>query len=324
MHLQRNLLDHMKKSILLTLPVLAMLAACGNQNAPAEYQLNVSVATPAGAPAVALYQDIKNELVEVNADPANVVAYLTASASKDVVIVPTNAGLTAITKKSAPFKIAATITFGNFFLASTGNDEDGKLDDGDYVVAFQQNNVPDKIFKYCYSSLNNVHYVTAASDAAAALVSGVNISDNNAKVDYVLMAEPALAAALSKNTKAKEYANLQSVFKEKSGGKEITQASIFVNNSADKTKVNAFLSRVETGMASFLKDPTVLDAAIEGLSEEQVKAKFSSPAAMLKNMTTKGNRMGLGYKNAYENRAAIENFVSLFGITGLNEEVYYK
>jgi hypothetical protein len=41
-------------------------------------------------------------------------------------------------------------------------------------------------------------------------------------------------------------------------------------------------------------------------------------------MTTKGNRMGLGYKKAYENRAAVENFVSLFGITGLNEEVYYK
>lgn len=324
----------MKKALFL-LPALALLASCGNpsssslpseasQKSEAPYSLDLKVACPAGAPAVAFYRHVQSANLEVNADPANVAAYLTGNSDKDVVVLPTNAGLTAITKKNAPFQIAATITFGNFYLASTGNDDNETLDDDDYVVCFQQGNVPDKLLQYSYPTLTNIHYVTAASDAAQVLISGTNISDNNAKADYVLMAEPALTANISKNEKAKEYSSIQEVFKQRSGNKEITQASIFVRNSLEKNKVDAFLNDISSSVSSFLATPTVLDSYLEGMDENAVKAKFSSPAAMIKNMAAKNNRMGLGYKGAYENRAAVENFSALFGIADIHEEVYYK
>ena len=290
------------------------------------YALNLKVASPAGAPSVALYRHIKEseDKLEINADPTAVVAYLSANSGKDIVIAPTNAGLSAIAKKGAPFKIAATLTFGNFYLASTGNDENKTLDPDDYVVAFQKNNVPDKIFSYVYSDLTNVHYVNAATDAAAALISKKNVSDDNADVDYVLMAEPALTNALSKNPDASQYTDIQAEFNKKSGGMDITQASIFVANSAEKTKVDAFLSSIKADVASFLDTPSVIDSFIEGMDASVLQSKFSSPVAAIKKLTSEGNRMGLGYKEASSNKEAVKTFASLFGITDIADEVFYQ
>ena len=313
----------MKSKSFFILSTVAMLASCGASSART---LELNVVCPAGAPAIAFYNYVKDggAALEINANPANVVAYLSEGSAKDIVVAPTNAGIAAIKNKKAPFKIAATLTFGNFYLASTGKDDNDTLDDDDYVVAFQQNNVPDRILKYCYDSLSNVHYVDAASDAAQALISGKNIHDDNADVEYVLMAEPALASALAKNESAKEYANLQTVFSEKSGGAKITQASIFVNNSADKAKVNAFLGTLSGDVNGLCANADVLDTALEGVSEDDVKAKFNAPLAMVKKMMKGGNRLGLGYETAYSIRQAVENFVALFGLTDLNEEIYYK
>ena len=130
----------------------------------ASSQLNLNVAVPAGAPAVPFYKNLTDSHLEV-AGADTVVAYLTSSSSKDVVIAPTNAGINAI-KQGANFKLAATVTFGNFFLVSTGNDNDGILNKGDKVLAFQEKGVPGKIFNYVYGDKElDVKFVT---DAAAA------------------------------------------------------------------------------------------------------------------------------------------------------------
>ena len=97
-----------------------------------------------------------------NAD--TIVSYLSSSSNKDVVIAPTNAGIAAI-NKGANYKLAATITFGNFFILSTGNDEDGVMNKGDKVLAFQEAGVPGKLFKYLYSDLELD--VSFLNDAAA-------------------------------------------------------------------------------------------------------------------------------------------------------------
>ena len=112
--------------------------------------LDLNVAVPSGAPAVAFYNHLSDSKLEVNSNANNVIAYLSdATSNKDVVVVPTNAGLAAI-NKGANYKIAATITFGNFFLLSTGNDNNDKLDKGDKVLAFQENGVAGKLFQYVY------------------------------------------------------------------------------------------------------------------------------------------------------------------------------
>ena len=317
------------KKLILTLATTMLLASCGgntSSSASSElpYELDLAVVCPVGAPAVALAPHLKSNKVEINADPANVVAYLTDGSGKDVVICPTNAGVNAITKKNAPYLLAATVTFGNFYLASTGHDDDGVLDADDYVVVFQQNNVPDKLFQYVYGdlALQNVHYVDAASNAAQVLISGKNVADNNAEADYVLMAEPALATALSKNEKAKQYADIQEEYKKKSGG-EIVQASIFVHKDVKREKASAFLSSVSGWLDTFLNTPTALDKALEGIEEKTAQSKFSATPAVLKTMVEKSNRMGLGYKEAKQNKTAVENFVKLFGINELDEKVYF-
>ena len=353
----------MKKAYLTILPGLLTLAACGAQttassqtqqslsadsnaassiDAPevsssveelaesseeATPVANLKVACPSGAPAVAFYQHIKDseEALEINSNASNVVGYLSENSGKDIVVAPTNAGLNAIVKKSAPYKIAATLTFGNFYVAATGHDGDGTMNADDYVVLFQQNNVPDKLFNYVYGSLGltNVHYVNAASDAAKVLISGVDSSNDNAAADYVLLAEPALTTALSKNANASQYADLQAEFANKSNGLKVTQASVFVSNSADKASVDAYLSGIEAAVSEFLATPAILDTYLEGVEAEVVSSKFSASAAVLKTMASNNNRMGLGYAKAKDNKGAIENFMKIFGMEEIGAEVYY-
>ena len=86
----------------------------------------------------------------------------------DVIVAPTQGGLTQIVKQQAEYKIAATITFGNFYLISTGRDEDNTLNKGDKVCYFQKDDVPGKVFNYVYGDLDLFTYdVAAVSDTKA-------------------------------------------------------------------------------------------------------------------------------------------------------------
>ena len=296
-----------------------------SEPASEDVDITLSIACPSGAPALSLYKIFAKSNVEINADANNVLAYLSPNSTKDIIIAPTNA-IAAIQKKNAPFKIAATITFGNFYIASTGNDANGTLDKDDYLVLFQQNGLPDKIFKYVYGSdYTNIHYVTAASDAASCAISGINISDNNKKVDYVLVPQPALTNVLSKNANAAQYANVQEDYKTVSNGLELTQASIFVNTNADKTQVDAFLRQAERDINGLLANPELIVEALDNLENEQAIAKFGAAPAMLKKVLTT-NSIGLGYKNALDNKASIDNFLTSLGFLNeaTTEEIYYQ
>ena len=77
-------------------------------------------------------------------------------------------------------------------------------------------------------------------------------------------------------------------------------------------------------MASFLANPSVLEDAVKDLRAADVQSKFNATPAVLKNLTSNGNRMGLGYKKANENKDSIKEFAKLFGINEIDEEVYYK
>ena len=289
-----------------------------------EVKINLNIAAPSGAPAVALYSMFKESNVEINASANNVIGYLSADSNKDIVIAPTNA-LVAITKKNVPFKIASTITFGNFFIASTGHDDNETMDKDDYVVLFQQNGLPDKLFQYVYGNdFTNLHYVEAASNANACLISGKNAADNNADVDYVLVPQPALSAGLSKNANAKQYASVQEDYKTKSGF-EITQASIFIKDNTDEEQVKAFLNKVEKDIKDLLETPSLIKDATAGMEDEQVQAKFGTNATMLQKVLT-DNSLGLGFKKAFENKSAIDNFLVELGFSNeeTSENVYYK
>ena len=322
----------MKKIIIPLILASMTLVACqtnkdtSSEEVPAYDRSSLSIVTPTGAPALAFYNYAGLDNFETNAVPTNIIAMM-AAGQKDVVVLPTNAGVQAIKTKGAQYNIAATITFGNFYIASMGNDADNVMNEGDTILLFQKDNVPDKIFHYVYGDAfdTNIHYVSAVSDAAAACISGTFVdadTGTNMVPNYVMIAEPVLTNVLSKKDTVSVYANIQEKFKEKSGDKEIFQASVFIKNSLDKVDLaKSFLSSLKEDIEGAIAEPSKLS---EGMNKANNAAElFGVAPAMAENVLKKNNGMGLGFKYAKDNKEGIENFLSIFGITGIDEAIYF-
>ena len=309
----------MKKILLPLILASISLTACNKYD-----RSSLRIISPTGAPALAFYNYATAESFDTNGDPTNIVAMM-AAGQKDVVVLPTNAGMQTITKKDAPYKIAATITFGNFYIASLNNDDNQVMDANDTILLFQQNNVPDKIFHYVYGDEYNanIHYVNAVSDAAAALMSGEFTTAEGDKLvpNYVMVAQPVLTNVLSKKSNVSVYANIQEKYQEKSGGKKMFQASVFINNKVEAKTAKLFLKSLKEDIENTLKDSNLL---FEGMSKnESAQEIYGVAPAMAKAVLDNDNGMGLGYADAKESKEAIENFLSIFGMKDIDEKVYF-
>ena len=199
------------------------LTGCRPSGVMHDCTTTLTILTPTGAPALAFYNYAGLENFETNSKPATIPP-LMVSGSKDIIVLPTNLGVKTIVENEAPYKIAATISFGNFYLVSMGNDNDENgMDASDTILLFQKNNVPDKIFHYVYGNDLDAGIVYAADNGVAkqAIING-EYSDPDTGVkhipNYVLIAEPALTDVKNKVT---VYADMQAKYKEKSGNKEI-------------------------------------------------------------------------------------------------------
>ena len=294
-----------------------MLVGCSQT----PYEGNLTILTPTLAPSLAFYNFAQDPNFETNSNP-QVIAQLMAQNKKDVVVLPTNVGIKTIYSAHANYKIAATLTFGNLFVASTGNDDNGVMDDGDYIILFQQNNVPDLVFHSVYGTSvdSNAHYVDSAEFAAKCLLTGLDKTRNDEKVDYVLIAEPAFSNIKAQNQNVQEYANLQTLYKQKYQT-EIFQASIFINNDADVNSANALLSSLEDDVKKGLENSDLIK---EGLAKaNDPVSKYGIAAEGAANAVKNGNKFGLGFKRAKENKKAIDNFLSIFNLNETTEDIYF-
>lgn len=309
----------MKNKLLTLLTLTPMMIGCSHS-----YEHNLSIIAPTGAPAVAFYNYSQDALFETNADAATGIIPLMVNGSKDIVVLPTNAGIQAITKRGLNYQIAATITFGNLFVCSTGHDSNGIMGADDYIVLFQQGNLPDLMFHYVYGDAFNagIHYVGTASDASKCLALGIDLSNDNHPVDYVLLAEPAVSTVLVQKPERRVYANIQELYKEKSGGLEMFQASIFVNKNSDRNTIDSFLASLKDDIEKGLANQSLIS---EGLSKSSDPAKIYgvAPSIIPSVINENKNGLGLGYKVAKDNKAAIDNFLSIFGLESTNEAIYY-
>ena len=317
------------KKILTLIAAATLLASCGQSTKPLQPNIRslLSVIAPTGAPALAFYNFGSYESFETNSDPATGILPLMIAGKKDVVVLPTNAGMQAILSKNAEYKIAATISFGNFYLVSLGNDENNEIGADDNIVLFQKGNVPDKIFHYIYGdSLDaGIHYLPAVSDAASAAISGSYVdaeTGNNLVPNYVLLAQPVLTNVLAKKSNVAVYANIQEKYKEKSNNLPLFQASVFVKNSVEKDTADKFLKAVKEDVTNVLANPDLFTNALAG--KENAKEVYGVEPTAAANVTKNSNGMGLGFEYAKDNKEAIANFLELFNIEGYSEEVYYK
>ena len=322
------------KKYLSLIAVAVMLTACNTTNSSSDCECSnlpeydrsaLSILTPTGAPALAFYNYAGNSKFETNAAPATISGQM-AAGSKDIVVLPTNAGVKAIVDNKAPYQIAATITFGNFYIASLNNDDNQVMDENDTILLFQKNNVPDKIFHYVYGDQfnNAIHYAADVSAVTQAVIAG-KYSDPDTGTEYipnyVMIAEPALTNVMSKKNTVSVYADIQAKYKEKSNNQALFQASVFIKKTVDHIKALSFLESLEKDINNVVADPTKLSA---GMSKEASAAEvFGVAPQMAENVLKKNNGMGLGFKNAKENKAAVETFLKLFNIEGLNEEIYF-
>ena len=284
-------------------------------------EIKVKVATPSKAPAVALFAHLKEGNVEINSAANNVIAYLTTTSDKDMVIAPTNAGISAIVQRNAEFKIAATVTFGNFYLLQTGKDTDGKLNEGDSVLAFQETNVAGRLFKYVYGDLNlNTTYLADVT----AVKNEILTAKDNIGYGYVLLAQPDVNEILKLQTSYSVYANVQNDFKTKSGGKEITQASIFVKNTSNKEDVVDALNTIKSDVDALLSNTSNLIEATQNVENEVFLSKYGCTKEDLKSILDDGNQLGIGFKKAKDNKESIDEFISVFGMGKTSEEIYFN
>ena len=321
----------MKKILPLILTTLA-ITACGVdkglENTPTVYYTpeDFSIVTPTGAPALAFYNYANRKNFETNSVPTNIVAMMNKG-DKDVVVLPTNAGVQAIINAKADYKIAATITFGNFYIVSMNNDDNQVMDANDTILLFQKNNVPDKIFHYIYGDVldSALHYVSAVSDAASAAIGG-KFTDPDLGTElvpnYVLLAEPVLTNVLSKKGDAVSvYANVQEEYKKKSNNAELFQASVFVSNKLDANKVPYFLNDLKKDIEDAIADPSKMSAGMN--KAEATQELYGVAPQMAENVLRKNNGMGLGFKLARDNQEAIKTFLGIFGIKDINETIYF-
>ena len=305
----------MKKVFLLSLIPL-VLCGCGRKD---KYK-DLRFVVPTGAPAIAMSAFAEIKGFETVTDPSTIVPMM-ATEQIDVAVLPTNVGVTAISAKKVPYKLLCTITFGNLYVASTGKDDNSVMDADDYIVSFQQGAVPDKIFHYVYGTEfdSALHYVSGAADAAKCLKTGKNLADESKQVDYVLLAEPALTKVLETTPTASVYADLQALYKEKSEGLILTQASVFVRSALEEKVVKgAIYKTIEESVNQMIKKSSNITSYMEKV-DDPATIFGVEPEYAVKTMDA-GNKMGIGCKLAFEIKDDINKFLTIFGVSEIADE----
>ena len=321
----------MKKIIVILIALLTLFACTPKTDEQTVVETvdpsTLSIVTPKGAPVLAFYDQIENEnYTRVAADAIS--ALWTGDASPDVLVVDLTSGVNAI-KNGADYKLAAVITFGNFYLASTGNDDDGEMNGDDKIVLFgNENMLPSRIFHYLYGEEfdENLVYEADATAAAAALASGNSL--DGSPVDYVFLAQPALFASLKKNEKAAIYADIQKEYKDKSS-LDMIQATVFINNRVDTETAKAFLTNLESSINAAIENPELVSEGLSVYDGDEALAQYGFNPTVIVNVFKQKNAaginaMGLGYKNAIDIKNEIDNFLSIFNIEATSEEIYIK
>lgn len=322
------------KKLLVILSVLLLLCGCASNKKEEAVEpetvvdpSTLTIVTPKGAPVLAFYDQIGNEnYTRVTADAIS--ALWTGDQSPDVIVVDLTSGVKAI-ENGAAYKLASIITFGNFYLASTGNDENETMDVDDKIVLFgNENMLPSRLWHYLYGTDydGSLLYEADAGAAAAALASG-KYSDGT-DVDYVFLAQPALFASLKKNENAKIYADIQEEYKNKSG-LDMIQAAVFVKDSVDEATGNAFLENLKASIQAAVDNPELVAEGLSVYTDDEATAQYGfNPAVVVNVFKQKNalgmNAMGLGYAKAIDIKSDIDAFLSIFSIGETGEEIYFR
>lgn len=267
----------MKKLLCLILALL-MLGSCA---AFAE-EAAIRVSSPNGAPGVALAT-----LAVLDPDSYTYVAAETisaefAKAEADFVIAPVNAGAKLFKLGKSTYQLAAVVSWGNLCFASQR--EGFQLSDmnGAKVTLFAENTINSAVALYAMAQNGivpaEIEYLAGAANTQALL-----LSDPEA---IVMTAEPALTAAMMKNSAITGY-SVNELYKAATGYDGFTQAGLFVRAQTVQERpeaVEAYLAQAQAACEACTTDvAAAAGAAVTmGLLPNQKVAEKAIPGCSIR------------------------------------------
>lgn len=302
----------MKKIIFLIL--ISLLVGCSAQ--PVEWE-NLSILSPKGAPAlslVPLIQENKDSIEFV--DGADILSAELIKGDKDMIIAPVNLGAALSKKDSNPYRLYAIVTWGNLYLVSN----DTVLSENEPIALFGEQAVPGLVFNAIKDKLE-LNFVSTAFNAVTD-VQGQLLSKS---FNIGLLAEPLVTATIAKAKTLESpinlsvYKDLQVLWQEKTGFENYPQAAIYIKADISEDKLKQVEARLELMMAYNIEvndKPSILETDIT----EDLSQTLGVPVAKV--LVQAWERMNVNVVKVDENKEAIEAFLELFKLNGL-ENLYY-
>lgn len=303
----------MKKIFIVLL--ISLLAACTAK--PLEWE-NLTILSPKGAPAIALVPLIQENKDSIEfVDGTDVLSAELIKGEKDVIIAPVNLGAALSKKDSNPYRLYGIVTWGNLYLVSNA---DVQLVSDEPIAIFGEQAVPGLVFNSLKDQLGQTFVSTAFN--AVTDVQGQLLSKS---FNIGLMAEPLVTATIAKAKTLETplnlnvYKDLQLLWEEKTGFDNYPQAAIYIKADISDEKLKQVEARLELMMAYNIElnnNPTILETDIT----EELATTLGVPSSKI--LTQAWDRMNVNVVKAEENKEAIEAFLELFKLNGL-ENLYY-
>ena len=294
---------------------ISLLVACSAK--PLEWE-SLSILSPKGAPAISLVPLIQENKDSIEfVDGTDVLSAELIKGEKDMIIAPVNLGAALSKKDSNPYRLYGIVTWGNLYLVSNA---DVQLVSEEPIAIFGEQAVPGLVFNSLKDQLGQTFVSTAFN--AVTDVQGQLLSKS---FNIGLMAEPLVTATIAKAKTLETplnlsvYKDLQVLWQEKTGFENYPQAAIYIKADISDEKLKQVEARLELMMAYNIElnnNPTILETDIT----EELATTLGVPSSKI--LTQAWDRMNVNVVKAEENKEAIEAFLELFKLNGL-ENLYY-
>jgi NitT/TauT family transport system substrate-binding protein len=294
------------KLIFFVLPLL-LTTSCQDNNKTKPF----SILSPLGSPSFSLIylkQDTVKYSVDLVAGPDPLVAAF-GSKSYDSIIAPTNVGST-IYNGNQTYKLAASIVMGNNYLVSTNKSEFTMASLGTTpILAFGQTSTPGLILEYilgCYNLTNTITYLGSINEVVPLFMMD--------KTQVALVAEPSLSALLQ-STPDLQIIDLQAeyaIFTDDIA--TYPQASVFVNTTIDKDRINSYLTDLASSINKVNEFPS--EAA-----ELAATLDFSLPKAVIELAIPRSH---LSFVTALDVKPLLINYYNIMNLPLPLDSFYYE
>lgn len=303
----------MKK--ILSILVISLLVACSAK--PLEWE-SLSILSPKGAPAISLVPLIQENKDSIEfVDGTDVLSAELIKGEKDMIIAPVNLGAALSKKDSNPYRLYGIVTWGNLYLVSNS---DISFVENEPLALFGEQAVPGLVFNSIKDSLDQVFVSTAFNSVTD--VQGQLLSKT---FNVGLMAEPLVTATIAKAKTLETplnlsvYKDIQALWQKKTGFENYPQAAIYIKADISADKLKQVEARLELMMAYNI-ELNNNSSKLETDITEDLSATLGVPASKI--LVQAWDRMNVNVVKADENKEAIEAFLELFKLNGL-ENLYY-